>query len=377
MNPGVYVHIPFCQSRCSYCHFTTRPWESGTAERYWKAVVSEILSFEPPPEARGRAGTVYFGGGTPSLVPPPHLEAILDAIRRRFGIVEGAEISLEANPGTVSCTNAAAYQEMGINRVSLGAQSFDDTELRSLGRVHSAQDVRDSVRIVRDSGISNVSFDLMLGLPDQTAAGWRRSLAEVSDIRPEHLSVYMFDVDVASPLQHSIEEGSCRLPDDDLVADLYEETIEFLDRSGYEQYEISNFALSSRYSLHNLKYWMRRPVIGFGISSHSFDGTGRFANTEVMAVYLEAVEKGIPPVLWRRSDDPRTALGESFFLGLRLIQGVDCEALRERFGPGEFQRFEPAIQRAIENGMAVWEDGRLRLTRRGMLLSNEVFREFV
>ncbi len=377
MSSGIYIHIPFCQSRCSYCHFVTRPWQAETAERYRKAVVTEIRRFGETSGFQDIVDTVYFGGGTPTLLPAAHIEELLSTIRLTFRVTPDAEVTIEGNPGTISPEKARKYREIGVNRVSMGAQSYDNDELRALERTHTSREIEESVRVLRNSDILNVNLDVMLGLPDQTAASWQRTLEGLAQTLPAHISVYMLDLDVASPLQHAIERGTIRPPDDDLVADLYNSTIEFLQSGGYGQYEISNFSLPSMHSRHNLKYWMREPVLGFGVSSHSFDGHCRYANLDDTARYLRVIEAGSDAVDWRKEVDASAALSESLFLGLRLNRGVDCDALRRSFGAVSFAAVEAALERAIGTGCATLDGGILRLTAKGRLLSNEVFSELV
>jgi len=377
MSIGIYIHIPFCETKCNYCHFVTRPMQSDTAELYRGAVIREIDAYFT---ARGRsepADTVYFGGGTPSVVPVEHIGGILTCCRRAFNVSPESEITLEANPGSLTDAKVSAYRAAGINRISLGAQSFDDEELASIGRDHSSEQIETSVRLLRASGIENVSLDLMLGLPGQNEVQWRENLDRVAQMMPDHISVYMLDLHEKSPLTHLVAKGRHHLPDDDLVADLYLCTIEGLSLLGYSQYEISNFALPGRQSRHNLKYWKRQPVLGFGVGSHSFDGVERYANFSGVGEYLRAIGARSSAVEWRRPVRAPEDLEETLFLGLRLNEGLDWDRLRLEFGDERTAPFEAVLKEMSARGLLDRAGSVIRLTRDGMLLSNEIFSEFV
>ncbi len=377
MNSGIYLHIPFCRTRCNYCHFVTRPWQARTAKRYAAAVRNEIqLSLgERPGEVR--VDTIYFGGGTPSIVPVEHIQDLIEAVRRLCFVSHECEITLEANPGSLTPGKAEAYSAMGINRVSLGAQSFDDDELAAIGRDHSGSDIDDSVGLLQRSGIANLNLDLMLGLPNQNEVKWQRNLERLARLDPSHVSVYMLDLDDKSPLYHEIARGMYRAPEDDAVSDLYLLTVDFLEGHGYLQYEISNFARPGFESRHNLKYWNCEPVLGFGVGSHSYDGEARYANTASVAAYLDSVEAGRSPVEWRKPVTRSQALEERLFLGLRLSRGIDWDTLISDFDPADLSRCEQSLRAMAERGLVEWAGSLVRLTRNGMLLSNEVFQEFV
>jgi oxygen-independent coproporphyrinogen III oxidase len=374
---GIYIHIPFCQTRCNYCHFVTRPMQDDVAERYCRAVLEEIRRFAAPSECPAVVDTIYFGGGTPSIVPTSHIAALLTACRTSFRVSADCEVTLEANPGTLTAEKVAAYQAAGVNRVSMGAQSFSDRELATIGRVHSASGTVASVDLLRSSGLSNINLDLMAGLPGQGQTEWQSNLDRMTAIRPSHVSMYMLDLDEHSPLFHSVQKGIFRLPEDDDVADFYLAAIEHFELSGYVQYEISNFALPGYESRHNLKYWRCEPVFGFGVSSHSYDGTARYANAAGLSQYLDRIEREGSAIEWRTEDDPERRLQEALFLGLRLCRGIDLQLLRSEFGAAKVATYEPAIAGMEADGLVSRADGRLRLTRRGMLLSNEVFQKFV
>ncbi len=377
MNCGVYLHIPFCRTKCNYCHFVIRPWKPASAERYRKALLQELEMFFGGSRTRIEADSIYFGGGTPSLVPCEQIEEVLAACRRLFPVSAGCEISLEANPGTLSEERVAAYRELGINRVSIGAQSFDDHELAAIGRDHTGRDVDESVSLLRRNGIDNINLDIMLGLPGQTGETWNRDLERTAALAPAHVSVYMLDLDERSPLYHDVRRGRRALPEDDLISELYLRTRAFLAERGYEQYEISNFAVARYQCRHNLKYWLREPVLGFGVGSHSYDRRLRYANSHEMNAYLQAVESGRSPIEWKAPLEEAQALEETLFLGLRLNRGVDWHRVRQDYSSRRLESFESSLREMCGMGLVEWQGTVVRLTPQGMLLSNEVVQNFV
>jgi oxygen-independent coproporphyrinogen-3 oxidase len=373
---GVYIHIPFCLSRCGYCHFISLPFDEATADRYWQAVLQEIASFPIPVEGE-EVQTIYLGGGTPSLLSAEQIEGLLGECKNRFRISEDCEVSLEANPGTLSADKAAHLRKAGVNRISLGAQSFADSELSSIGRCHNSDAIRQSLSTLRNAGFVNINMDLLLGLPGQTRRSWRHSLEAVDNLRVPHVSVYMLDLDEPCALSRQAEEGLIDLPGEDLVSDLYIETVEFLAACGLEQYEISNFAQPGYICRHNVKYWVREPVVGFGLGSHSFDGKWRYANSPHIKEYFDAIATDTSAVCWREQATTMQALGETLFLGLRLTRGVDWNRLQHIYARNDLMQFQNSLQELVAEGLIEWKDSIVRLTISGMLLSNEIFQLFV
>jgi oxygen-independent coproporphyrinogen-3 oxidase len=391
MAAGVYLHIPFCKSRCSYCDFATDVYRSSEAvERYVSALLKEIsetslageittLSAERDPSSLARRGvlpadTIYFGGGTPSLLSPEQVQKILAAVRDKFEIASDSEITMEMNPATVTDESLTAYKSLGINRASFGVQTFDDRELKLLARGHDANDARLTFELLRNAGYQNISFDLIAGLPGQTLIQWRRNLDEAIKLRPEHLSLYILEVHEGTPLADQLRSGRRPLPDESLAAEMYELMLEKLGQSGYEQYEISNFALPGFESRHNSKYWRLEPVFGFGVSAHSFDGTERYANERDTSKYVTQIEKSGSAEVSRNMID---AASEFAFLGLRLADGIDLDHYRDEFGIDIEAKYTNELADASADGLVECSDRKLRLTRKGMLFSNEVFSIFV
>ncbi|HEV2764770.1 MAG TPA: radical SAM family heme chaperone HemW [Pyrinomonadaceae bacterium] len=376
---GVYIHIPFCRARCSYCDFATGAYESALAERYVGALVSEVGRFASSRDARERVDTVYFGGGTPSLLTPAQVARILESIGRAFDVAPDSEVTLEMNPGTVTPEHLRELRRLGVNRASFGVQTFDERELRRLGRTHTADDARRTLEHLRAAGFDNLSFDLIAGLPEQTLDAWTRNLEEALALRPEHLSLYLLDVHEGTPLAEHIRRGMWREPDPDAAAEMYELMSERTREAGYEQYEISNFCLPGLEARHNTKYWTGAPYFGFGCSAHSFDGARtRWSNERDTRAYVELVEAGRSPVVERVELEEREAGAEALFLGLRLLsRGVDLSEHRARFRLDARREFAEDFRRFEEAGLVEFEGDRVRLTPAGALLSNEVFAAFV
>jgi oxygen-independent coproporphyrinogen-3 oxidase len=374
-HAGVYLHIPFCRSRCSYCDFATGQYDGPLAARYVEAVAKEIAAFQLPEIAP--VDTVYFGGGTPSLLAPAQVAKILDAVKARFTVAPDAEITMEMNPGGLSVETLRGYRALGVNRASFGAQTFDDAELKRLGRRHTAQDVRDTIAHLRAAGFANVSFDLIAGLPAQTVPAWERNLAEALKLQPEHLSLYLLEIHPNTPLADQIRRGAQPRPDDDLAAEMYELLLD-KTAAGYGHYEISNFARPGCESRHNSKYWLRAPVYGFGCAAHSHDGDARrWANERDAKRYVELIENTGDAIIERTALSDAETQAEALFLGLRLMRGVDVRAHAARYGVNLRAAYAADLARLQEAGLIEFEDNLLRLTRRGVLLSNEVFAAFV
>ena len=352
----------------------THRWSQRLSLRYIDALKREISGISDASNRTAAVDSIYFGGGTPSMIPPDQLGAVFACIGRAFDITGECEVSIEANPETITPGRAESYIRMGINRISVGVQSFVDAELQAIGRRHSAGQALDGIEVLRRAGFVNISLDLILGLPGQTSTHWKRTLETAAKAAPSHVSVYMLDTDDAKARIHrEVCTGRCALPDDDLVADLYAESVDYLCRSGLAQYEISNFAHPGRECRHNLKYWTCRPVLGFGVSSHSFDGSARYANVAKLRPYLNLVEAGRSPEESRTYNDARRHVEEALFLGLRLNRGVDLGEIAARYGSEPLTRFKAALDEMSQCGLVEDAGNTVRLTARGRLMSNEVF----
>ncbi len=384
MSAGVYLHIPFCKSRCSYCDFATDVYrDSGAVERYVDSLIKEIELFHLVPDLplfrhgaernKTPVDTIYFGGGTPSLLMASQVEKILNAVHDKFAVAPDTEITMEMNPATVTSETLCDYKSLGVNRASFGVQTFDDVDLKRLARGHNAEDARTTFRMLRDAGYDNVSFDLIIGLPRQTLADWERNLDEALSMNPEHISMYLLEIHAGTPLAEQIRSERQPLPDAELAAEMYELMIDKVAAAGYRQYEISNFAKPGFESRHNLKYWQLDPVHGFGVSAHSFNGTERYANDRDTSRYIAAMKSGGAEVT---REDVNVA-SEFVFLGLRLSNGISLRRYRTRFGIDLAATYAEEFVRLKDSDLIEYDENILRLTRKGMLFSNEVFAVFV
>jgi oxygen-independent coproporphyrinogen-3 oxidase len=394
MPLGLYVSVPFCRTKCTYCNFASDVFSRAVFARYVERVCADVHSTTTGAQADGIAGclvdSVYLGGGTPTLLESQQLERIFVTIRQHFRLLPDAEITVECAPGTVSPPVLDTLLRCGVNRVSLGVQSFVDPEAASVGRQHKRATVHDDIAHLRAAGIPNINIDLIAGLPHQTTESWEFSLAETIATGAPHASVYMLEVDEDSRLGRELIAGGARyhahfVPDEELTADLYMAASERLNAAGIEQYEISNFARAGFESRHNLKYWTRQPYLGFGVDAHSMLPSTRTG--------LEAGVEAVDALRWSSPDQleayvagqagPRTpvtrqaALEETFFLGLRLNQGVRLHEVAARFGWDAVRAFDEVIAQSVEEGLLERTGDALRLTARGRLLSNEVFERFL
>ncbi len=371
---GIYIHIPFCRSRCSYCDFATDIYKSsGAVDRYISALVKEISSFQVP-NSKFQFDTIYFGGGTPSLLTPKQLEKVLDAVHGKFSVDEKSEITMEMNPATVTTETLREFKNLGVNRASFGAQTFDDAELKRLGRRHTASDVRETIELLRNADFNNVSFDLIAGLPRQTLRDWERNLDEALKLKPEHLSLYLLEIHESTPLAEQIRSGRQPLPDEDLAAEMYKMMLEKVSEKGYQQYEISNFCLSGFESKHNSKYWTLDAVFGFGCSAHSFDGENRrWSNERDTLKYVKSVETENFKYI---EDDETDVKFEYLFLGLRLNKGIDVGEYQKRFGANLILEYKKQLDYLEKADLIKFDGNFLRLTDKGFLYSNEVFTAF-
>ncbi|HZS26497.1 MAG TPA: radical SAM family heme chaperone HemW [Candidatus Angelobacter sp.] len=393
-NPsvGLYISVPFCRSKCTYCNFASGVFSAAQMGRYVERISEDVQMFEDYATQFGAivpdaVDSIYLGGGTPSLLPPEELKKLFSALRCEFKIAPAAEITVECAPGTLTDEIIQTLAACGVNRVSLGVQSFVDKEAALVARLHTREKTLSDIERLRNAGISNINVDLIAGLPHQTRESWEYSLKETIATGVPHVSIYMLEVDEDSRLGRELIAGGTKyhahfVPDDDLTAEFYETACERLSAAEIEQYEISNFARAGYESRHNLKYWTRQPYLGFGVDAHSMlpaspammakypiDGI-RTASTDNYDRYLLAPD-------WNGSGISREqALEENFFLGLRLNQGVDLARLREEFGEAA-EKFDARVARHLVLGMLERSGNKVRLTPRGRLLSNEVFESFI
>ncbi len=373
---GLYLHIPFCAAICNYCNFNRGLHDDSLRRRYVDALVADIRRHAAPGVA---ADTIFFGGGTPSLLEPGEVTAILTACRESFAVATDAEVTLEANPESSTAEALEGFRAAGVNRLSFGVQSFHDAELKRLGRLHTAATARTAVALARAAGFDNLSLDLMMWLPGQRPADWLASVDSLIDVGPDHASLYLLEIYPNAPLKDEMARGGWSVAPDDDAAEMYEDGLGRLDRAGYEQYEISNVARpATRRARHNLKYWQEGEWIGFGCGAHSTYGGERWRTLNTTAEYVQRIAAGADVQLDRRRLAPQERLEEALFMGLRLVDGLDLPLMRERHGVDIWARYGQDLVPFVQAGLLVHEpDRRLALTRAGMLLANEVMSVFI
>ena len=372
---GLYLHIPFCAAICNYCNFNRGLLDEGLKRQYVEALLQEIRRAAEP---QTPADTIYFGGGTPSLLTAGEVQRIIATCRESFLLDAEVEVTLEANPETVNLDTLSAYRAAGVNRLSYGVQSFRDDELARLGRLHSAQTARDALALARTAGFDNVSLDLMMWLPEQSVEHWLGSVDALIAARPEHASLYLLELYPNAPLREEMARaGWSQAPDED-AASMYLEALDRLDRAGYEQYEISNVAQPGRRARHNIKYWQDGEWLGFGCGAHTTRAGVRWRNVPATMDYIRRITAGGPVVAERRVLEAGERVEEALFMGLRLTAGVDLPGIERRYGIDVWQRYGPELARFVGAGLVIHEPKRLlALTRPGMLLANEVMTVFI
>jgi oxygen-independent coproporphyrinogen-3 oxidase len=405
---SLYIHIPFCQTRCSYCDFNTYTNLSHLYGRYTRALRTEIeatlvavqqgtynplVPLAPLPDtlvaetAKVPLNTIFLGGGTPSLLPTAELAKIFKAIQNWAIISSQTEVTLEANPGTLSLEKLEALRSLGINRLSFGVQAFDDAMLRGLGRTHDSAGAVRAVELARQAGFDNLNLDFIYGLPGQDLATWRKTLEQALALRPEHFSLYALTLETNTSMGRAVESGKLSLPEEDLAADMYLLALDMLGQAGYIQYEISNWArddVSQHACRHNLVYWHTQPYIGFGPGAHSFFNNWRYAVLRDPQEYITKLRQGASVIVTDEAEQMEQGLqlADTVILALRLNEGLDLDQVEREFGRSLHELFPGVVARFLEYGLleqfvGSHGEARLRLTVRGRLLSNEVFIRFL
>ena len=372
---GIYVQVPFCQTKCTYCNFHTGVVARSLYRPYVDAVCREIDESLALRDVT--VDTIYLGGGTPSLLEPADLGRVMDAISGNYSCAL-QEVTLEADPETITAEKAAAWLDVGINRISMGVQSLSDQELRAAGRMHRRGDVHHAVEFLRAAGFRNISMDLIAGLPHQTRDSWEESVEELIAMRPQHVSIYLLEVDEGSRLGKELLAGGKKygagdVPSDDDMADFYESTCARLEEEGFQHYEISNWGLPGRASKHNLKYWRREPYVGFGAGAHSFDERKRWANVHDPAVYATAIQQARPAIESEEFVTSAQALEEELFLGLRELAGIDLPHIERKYGAN----LAPRLARLLDDGLIKRDGDTIRLNPAKLTISNEAFVELL
>ena len=373
---AIYIHIPFCTSKCSYCSFNSYAGLQHLHDPYVRALTREIVGSASKADGV-QVTSIYVGGGTPTVLSIELVERILRTCRESHWVAPDAEVTLEANPGTVDAASLTQLRSLGVNRISLGVQSFNEEMLSILGRVHTADQARDAYLSARSVGFRSINIDLIYGLPSQSLQQWSADLDEALDLKPDHLSLYALTLDDECPMAKSVGAGELAAPDPDLAALLYEHAEETLEGSGYLHYEISNWALPGHECKHNLTYWRNRPYLGFGAGAHSYHGMQRRWNVARPEDYVRRVEKGKNPTGGQEILDPATERSETMILGLRLCSGIALAEFERRFGVSPVEEYPDQIADLTQLGLLELDGAQIRLTPRGRLLGNEVFERFL
>lgn len=381
---GIYIHIPFCRQKCLYCDFLSMA--SGTEEdllhrAYMDLLKNEIqLTARELPSDSFRVDSIFIGGGTPSLVDPALITDLMSEVRASFHLSDDPEITIESNPGTLTPEKLLAYREAGINRLSMGVQSFDPACLKAIGRIHGPEEVVENFRQARDAGFDNINLDLMFSLPGQTMESWRDTLKKALELAPEHLSYYSLQIEEGTPFYRMIQEGTLKQNSDNLDRQMYEEARALFRKSGYRLYEISNAALPGRECRHNFKYWSMEDYMGLGLGSHSYIRGQRFSNARTHSEYADLLTQGKLPRVWTHQNTREDEIGEYLFTGLRKEEGISLPDFQRRFGEELQQHYKGKwhkINEFIENKQLIIEEDKLKLTESGIHISNRIFVELI
>ncbi len=380
---SVYIHIPFCKKRCGYCDFATTAGKESLIPRYVTHLCYEIKQTVATLPEKPIIETIFFGGGTPTLLSPTQYELILNTIHQSFDTSQVKEITTEANPGAIDLSKLKTLLKLGINRISFGAQAADQTNLQLLERIHSHADTIQAVKWAREAGFQSLNLDLIYGIPHQTIEQWQFTLNEILSLTPDHLSLYALTIEENTPLHHQVHQGKLPFPNDDLTTDMYEYAEQTLRDNGYTHYEISNWAKPEHQCIHNLLNWRHKPYYGFGVGAHSFTGKMRYFNPRSLTQYLQKTnptETFTYPILLDQAEllPQQEQMGEMVFLGLRLLQeGISNQAFYNKFFYDLTEIYPTQIEQLIKKELLTWQGDALILTPKGRFLSNQVFMEFI
>lgn len=377
MESGLYLHFPFCISKCPYCDFNSYQLkEEDQITSYISAIYEEIAAYSQKLK-KGNIKTIYLGGGTPTVLSGVQIYNILEFCREKFTIDKDAEITIEANPGTLDSEKLKLLIESGINRLSLGAQSFNNMFLKRLGRIHNTQEIIDSYYLAREAGFNNINIDIMFALPDQTTEDLQDTLKKAVSLKSDHLSLYNLTINPGTEYYREYKKGKLKLPTEDDEFDMYNWAINFLEENSFEHYEIANFARLHKRSKHNLIYWQNKPYLGIGSGAYSFLRGYRYMNYENPARYIKEVMSGKLPIDNGERVSLRKRMTETIILGLRTKDGVSYKKFKERFKVDINNTFHKQIRKLVDLGLLQKDDCKIKLTRKGIFLANTVFREFV
>lgn len=375
-KPGVYVHFPFCRHKCGYCDFYSLTYNRDLAYHYSEALITELNLINS--EEWTNIGTIFLGGGTPSLMDPSWVTRLLAEVSSRFSLDQDCEITMEMNPGTINLPRLKLFSASGVNRASVGVQSLNQRELELLGRIHRRDEVGQAVEWLCTVGLTNFSLDLIYGIPGQSMAGWEATINEALALKPSHISCYLLQLEPEVPLAVQVERGDITMSGEDLEADMYYRAVDLLTTAGFEHYELSNFARPGFRCRHNVNYWKAGSYLGLGAGAVSCSGGRRWQNLPDVADYIQRLTRSAKPAaeLLERMNPDEIAV-DAIILGLRMIEGIDTEDYRQRFGINPLEHFAVAILSGVEAGLLEYSPPFLKLTRRGYFLSNRVFREFM
>ncbi|MBP7331686.1 MAG: radical SAM family heme chaperone HemW [Firmicutes bacterium] len=378
MPIGLYIHVPFCIKKCLYCDFTSYPLSGPAVKSYLESLIREINLYGSALADEDKIITsIFFGGGTPTTLPAASFKTVLNAVRSSFFLAAGCEVTVEANPGTVDGAGLTELRQAGVNRLSIGVQSFHDRLLGVLGRIHSAAQAVQAVQLARKAGFDNLNLDFIFGIPGQTNHDWRETLHRAVEMAPEHIAAYSLQLEEGTPLAQAAERGAiCACPEETELT-MYRDAVAFLTAHGYSHYELSNFARPGRQCAHSLVYWLNQPYLGLGPAAHSLIKGVRFANDISLAGYSDMLSREEYPVENRTRLTAADEISETMFLGLRLTAGVDLNQFYRRFGRRAEDIYRNEIAGLIQKGLLEISEGSLRLTTKGLPLANVVFREFV
>lgn len=371
---GIYVHIPFCKQKCSYCDFISYCDKNDLIEKYIKALKQEI---ENSSVNEYEISTIYIGGGTPSYIESKYISEILKTIKQKYNVSKNVEITIEVNPGTVTKEKLRDYVEAGINRISIGLQSCNNNLLKMIGRIHTYEEFLSTYKLAREVGFKNINVDLMIGLPNQTLDDVKKSLEEISKLNPEHISVYSLIVEEGTPIEKKIAKGQLKLPNEELEREEYWEVKKFLENLGYKHYEISNFAKTGYESKHNLNCWEQKEYLGFGAAAHSYMKKTRYSNTENIEKYINQEMQSEQLHIVHEVQKEEEQKKEYMLLGLRKIDGVQISSFKNKFGCNPIMEFKNELNKLTQEGLIEIDLDQIKLTEKGIDLANIVWEEFV
>lgn len=375
---GVYIHIPFCKQKCYYCDFISYANKEQYFDKYVQALIAEMSSFLDNNDVE--IETIYIGGGTPSIIDAKYIEKVMAKLQEKNALITAKEITIEVNPGTVTEEKLKTYKKIGINRLSIGLQSTDNNILKTIGRIHSYEDFLNTYKLARNQGFGNINVDLMIGLPNQKISDIKSSLEEITELKPEHISVYSLIVEENTPIEKMLNIGKLELPDEELERNMYWYVKNFLELNGYKHYEISNFAKEGYESKHNLDCWNQKEYIGFGVAAHSYINDVRYGNTENIDEYIKNCNNGEfeqNKIIDEIEKDIFSKEQEFMLIGLRKIDGISIQEFKNKFGDNPIFVFKNELSKLVGDGLVVVDFDSIRLTNKGLDLANLVWEEFV